>query len=113
MTAVDYKPAALVPVTDPLELRDRTVRDYKRNAERMGVQLSTSDVEKLATADLVMVAASREEARAEAAHAGHRRSWRRPTEGQAAHRPPRGPVRARVEARREVGARDGAPDADH
>jgi hypothetical protein len=50
-----YRPKPLKPVTDPRELRDATVRDYRRNAERMGVSLSAADVERLAVADLQIV----------------------------------------------------------
>lgn len=43
---------ALRPITDPLELRDRTVRDYKRNLERIGAPMSAADLEAVAVADL-------------------------------------------------------------
>lgn len=52
---VPYRPAMLKPVTSPTELRELTVRDYKRNAERMGLDVPVADLEKLALHDLHMV----------------------------------------------------------
>jgi hypothetical protein len=48
---------ALKPITDPLELRDRTIRDYRRNFARIGVDLSGPDLEAMAVADLNLAAA--------------------------------------------------------
>ena len=50
-----YRPAPLVPLKSPLELRDLTIRDYKRSHERIGMPIGTADVERLARNDLELV----------------------------------------------------------
>lgn len=52
---VAYRPGKLVPVSSPQELRERTVRDYARNAERAGIAVPTRALELLAVADCEMV----------------------------------------------------------
>jgi hypothetical protein len=52
--ASDYRPAKLVPVTDPIAVREATVRDYVRNAARAGIPVSTSTLEALAVHDCNM-----------------------------------------------------------
>ena len=59
---VEYDPAAppvemppiapLRPITDPLELRDRTIRDYTRNMGAAGMPADAAGIERLAKADL-------------------------------------------------------------
>jgi hypothetical protein len=46
---------ALRPVTSALELRDATVRDYKRAAEQMGFPADAEAIRKQAESDLTMV----------------------------------------------------------
>jgi len=53
-----YKPAPLTP-RSPTELREATVRDYAANARRMGLEVSTDALERVAVADLEMVDAYR------------------------------------------------------
>jgi len=50
---VEYRPAKLVPKS-PQEVRELTVRDYKRNAERAGLNPSASAIETLALLDCEM-----------------------------------------------------------
>lgn len=50
----DYRPARLVPLTSPQQVREATVRDYKRNAERAGQSPPIDVLEKLAVADCEM-----------------------------------------------------------
>lgn len=42
----------LTPVIDPHELKDRTLRDYTRNAGVMGMPTDAADIERLVLADL-------------------------------------------------------------
>lgn len=58
-TGEDYKPGKLVPITSPVDLKEATVRDYKRTHERMGVKLDSSLLERLAVSDLELVDAHR------------------------------------------------------
>lgn len=50
----DYRPAKLVPLKTPQQVREATVRDYKRNAERAGQSPPVEVLEKLAIADCEM-----------------------------------------------------------
>ncbi len=50
----NYRPAKLVPLTSPQQVREATVRDYKRNAERAGQSPPVEVLEKLAIADCEM-----------------------------------------------------------
>lgn len=50
---VEMPPVApLRPITDPLELRDRTIRDYARNMGAAGMPSDVAGIERLAKADL-------------------------------------------------------------
>jgi len=49
------KVAKLVPITDPLKLRDRTVHDYATTARRNGVVPDMPAIKRMAEADLGMV----------------------------------------------------------
>ena len=51
------RPSAPVPLTDPHELKDATVRDYTRNAGLFGMPTDPAAIERLATADLNLAAA--------------------------------------------------------
>jgi hypothetical protein len=53
----------LAPLTSALELKEATVRDYARNARRMGLEPNVAELERLAIADLTMVDAAKREAR--------------------------------------------------
>lgn len=53
----------LVPLTDPLEIRDATVRDYVRNAVRMGYRPDVEAISRLAVADLILVDNAKREAK--------------------------------------------------
>ena len=56
-TSEDYKIGTLKPITNPIELKQATIRDYKRNYDRQGVNLSNSLLERMAVNDLELVAA--------------------------------------------------------
>lgn len=47
----EYRPAKLVPLTNPRDVREATVRDYVRNAARAGIDVPVSALERLATHD--------------------------------------------------------------
>ncbi len=49
-----YRPAKLVPLTNPRDVREATVRDYKRNAQRAGIDVPLRVLEQLATHDCQM-----------------------------------------------------------
>lgn len=55
----DYRPAPLVPLRSPQELKEATVRDYARTVQRLGIEPNANALEHLAVADLTMVDAYR------------------------------------------------------
>lgn len=52
---VDYRPAPMVPISDPLALRSATVRDYRTWAESAGLDVSAINLEAQAKRDLEIV----------------------------------------------------------
>lgn len=55
MRPEDHKPGKLTPVTDPIALREATVRDYRRDFGRIGLPISPRQIERLAIRDLELV----------------------------------------------------------
>lgn len=53
------RPSAPVPITDPHELKDRTLRDYTRNAGMLGMPSEPADIERLVLKDLQLAEAFR------------------------------------------------------
>lgn len=49
-----YRPRPLVPLTNPRDVREATVRDYVRNAARAGIDVPSSSLERLAIHDCQM-----------------------------------------------------------
>lgn len=54
LEVANYRPAKLVPLTSPQQVREATVRDYKRNAERAGLNPPMAALETLAILDCEM-----------------------------------------------------------
>lgn len=54
-TGESYRLGELKPIKDPRELREVTVRDYKRNYQRLGVDVEGRLLERLAVSDLELV----------------------------------------------------------
>jgi hypothetical protein len=58
VTELPYKPKPLEPITDPVALKEATVRDYKRWSATMGGSTpSSSEIESQAIRDLLLVEA--------------------------------------------------------